>query len=822
MIVLAQRLFRSRYLVIVVTALLGTLASIGAALLVLSWEHRVAEIDFQSKARSYLEVINSELDDARTLLYTLGAYMDTNEHPVSRRQFQRFTQALNSRVVGVRNIGWAPLVTRLQRRGFEREVLAAAGIPHHDRILERNARRAMVPARDRAVYYPMVYVQAGAEFGNTALRSLLGFDVASEPLRLAAIERTVAAGRPAATPPLRIIGVRGAVGGVVAFNAVGGSHRSHGDTRRPRGLVLAAFEIAPMVKNIIAEKLHESGMDLYLFDPARSLDHRRIYSYSSAIADSSLPTESVLRASMHWQSTVTLIDQHWGAIVTPTTPLRSKSGIAYALVTLATGLAMTAVLVAFLLVSVRRSIKLEGLTASLRASTEDLHRNTEVLSRNSRQIAHMARHDALTGLANRLVFRERIEEAITRRRRGEPFALFYLDLDHFKYVNDTLGHSAGDQLLCVVAERISSCLRAGDTVARLGGDEFAIVLANAESPESVAQVAERLINSVSMPLSIDGQLVVASVSIGIALAADNASAETLLKEADLALYEAKDAGRRTYRFFESRLRLQIEAKRALEGDLRRGLERSEFEVYYQPIVNIARSRVTAFEALVRWNHPEQGLLAPGQFIAFAEECGFIAELGSWVLRTACEQAARWPQPVKVAVNISPLQFKDENLVADLSHCLALSGLPAQRLEIEITEAAVLQESAHTKAALDSLRAMGVTIALDDFGTGFSSLSSLLRFPFDKLKIDRSFVAAVKSSESASAIVRAIVGLGGSLNLVTTGEGVETPEQLADLRRLGCAEAQGYLFSRPRPNSEVPRLLHELNLDAQERIFAIGA
>jgi len=679
----------------------------------------------------------------------------------------------------------------------------------------------LVPARDRSVYYPMTYVQAGPEFGATALRSLLGFDVASEPLRLAAIERTVRAGQPAATPPLRIIGVRGTMGGVVAFMAVGAAHRPHRDATRPNGVVLAAFEIAPMVKNITAEKIRENGMDLYLFDPARNLDDRRIYWHSSATTEPNTPAESALRASMHWQSTVTLIDQHWGAIVTPTIPPHWNSGIGYALVTLATGLAMTAVIVAFLLVSVRRSIELEGLTASLRATTEDLHRNTEDLSRNSRQIAHMARHDALTGLANRLAFRERIEEAIARRRHGEPFALFYLDLDHFKDVNDTLGHSAGDRLLCVVAERIKSCLRAGDTVARLGGDEFAIVLANTGSPEFVAQVAERLINTVGVPLSIDEQPVVAGVSIGIALAAHYTVAETLLKEADLALYEAKDAGRRTYRFFESRLRSQIEEKRALEGDLRRGLERGEFEVYYQPIVNIAQSRVTAFEALVRWNHPEQGLLAPGQFISFAEECGFIGELDSWVLRSACEQAARWPQPVRVAVNISPLQFKDENLVADVSRCLALSGLPAQRLEIEITEAAVLQESAPTKAALDSLRAMGVTIALDDFGTGFSSLSSLLRFPFDKLKIDCSFVAVVTSSESASAIVRAIVGLGSSLSLGTTGEGVETPEQLADLRRLGCTEAQGYLFSRPRPNSEVPRLLHELDMGVVERMFTMG-
>jgi diguanylate cyclase (GGDEF)-like protein len=778
---------------ILLTALLGTLTSVGAFLLVLSWEHRVAEIDFQSRARSYLEVINTELADARTLLYTMGAYVDTNEHAVSRRQFDRFSRVLHNRVVGLRNIDWAPLVTRAQRPVFERTILAPVGIPHHDRIVERDARGTMVTAGDRSEYYPVVYVQTEARYRKTELRNLLGFDLASERLRAAAISRAIQTWSPAATPPVRLIAGSGPVGGVVAFMPVGASRPASRHAKHPLGLVLGAFQIAPMVESIIAQKMPDSGLNVYLFDrPGRSADLRLIYWHASSPAEPSEPAQRASEAAMRWRGTITLIDQPWQAILVPTSPWRWQNHLRSAGLTLAAGLVMTALIVAYLLISLRRSIELEGLTASLHATTQDLHRNNG-------QIIHMARHDALTGLSNRLVFRERIDAAIASHERGAPFAILYLDLDRFKDLNDTLGHGAGDQLLCAVGERIASALREVDTIARLGGDEFAIVIADTAGAESLARIAERLISDVAKPLIIDEQTIVAGVSIGIAVASEGTTAESLLAEADLALYEAKDAGRGTYRFFEPRLRTQIETKRSLERDLRAGLERGEFEVYYQPIISVAHNHVIGFEALVRWNHPKEGLLAPDRFIGLAEEIGAIAELGLWVLATACEQAAGWPAPVKVAVNVSPLELKNGDLAANVSRCLASSGLAANRLEIEITEAAVLQDSATTLAVLEHLRGLGVTVAFDDFGTGFSSLSSLLRFPFDNLKIDRSFVSG--PSESAAAIVRAIIGLAYNLGLVTTGEGVETLEQLTDLQRLGCTQAQGYLFSRPQPNCE---------------------
>jgi diguanylate cyclase (GGDEF)-like protein len=422
----------------------------------------------------------------------------------------------------------------------------------------------------------------------------------------------------------------------------------------------------------------------------------------------------------------------------------------------------------------------------------------------------MSRHDALTGMPNRVLFQERMEQALARFRRGAPFALLFLDLDRFKAVNDTLGHGAGDQLLCAVAGRINDCIRETDTAARLGGDEFAVLLADMADSSTISVVANRLIKSISKPYMIGNESVIIGVSIGVAIAAQGATAEDIVAEADLAMYEAKAAGRGTLRIFERNLRSRVDEKRVLENDLRSALERNELDVHYQPLVNLADSRVSALEALVRWKHPEHGMISPARFIPIAEECGLIGQLGAWVLRKACEDAAGWPEAVKVAVNISPVQLKETTLLGEIVEILTSSGLPPGRLELELTEAAVLEDSGTTLAMLMTLRELGVVVAFDDFGTGYSSLSSLLRFPFDKIKIDRSFVKESETSANAAAIVRAVVGLGTSLNLTTTGEGVETMAQLQSLRSIGCTEAQGYLFSSARPNVEVPSMLRLLD------------
>ena len=424
------------------------------------------------------------------------------------------------------------------------------------------------------------------------------------------------------------------------------------------------------------------------------------------------------------------------------------------------------------------------------------------------QISHMARHDALTNLPNRTLFREQLEKALRLAKRSDQLAVFCLDLDHFKEINDTLGHPVGDALLKEVARRLGECVTEHDTVARLGGDEFAVVQFCSDcDPSAVALLASHIVEKIGEPYDIGGHQLVVGVSIGISLAPeDGKNPDELLKKADLALYRAKADGRGTYRFFETGMDARAQARRILELDLRAALQRHEFEVYYQPIRDVASDEVVAFEALVRWNHSLRGLISPVNFIPLAEETGLIVRLGDWVLRQACMDAAGWPQDVDVAVNLSPVQFKNPNLVSSVKAALAASGLAPNRLELEITESVLLQNSETTLAVLHELRAFGVRISLDDFGTGYSSLSYLRSFPFDKIKIDRSFVSELATRDDSMAIVRAVTGLGKSLGIVTTAEGVETEAQFELLRREGCTQAQGYLFSQPRPAAEVNAML----------------
>jgi diguanylate cyclase (GGDEF)-like protein/PAS domain S-box-containing protein len=427
------------------------------------------------------------------------------------------------------------------------------------------------------------------------------------------------------------------------------------------------------------------------------------------------------------------------------------------------------------------------------------------------QISHMARHDALTNLPNRTLFREHLEQALRRVKRDEQVAVLCLDLDHFKDVNDSLGHPIGDDLLKAVAVRLRQCIREGDAVSRLGGDEFAIVQVASELQASqVSSLASRLVEVVGAPYDINGHQVIVGVSIGISLSPEDGSdPDQLLKNADMALYRAKADGRGIYRFFEAAMDARAQARRLLELDLRAALVRGEFEVYYQPIHDLKADQIIAFEALVRWNHPLRGKIPPLKFIPLAEETGLIVQIGDWVLREACADAAGWSQPnVRVAVNLSPVQFKSRNLVPSVIAALSASGLAANRLELEITESVLLQDSEATLATLHKLRDFGVRISMDDFGTGYSSLSYLRSFPFDKIKIDRSFVHELASRDDSMAIVRAVTGLGKSLGISTTAEGVETSEQLALLRLEGCTEVQGYLFSPPRPAAEVEELLSQ--------------
>jgi diguanylate cyclase (GGDEF)-like protein len=426
------------------------------------------------------------------------------------------------------------------------------------------------------------------------------------------------------------------------------------------------------------------------------------------------------------------------------------------------------------------------------------------------RIAYLAHYDPLTDLPNRTLFQQGLEDAIAETRNGNRYAVLYLDLDKFKGVNDTLGHSIGDGLLRLVAMRIQRCLRDTDMVARLGGDEFAIVQSALRSPLDAAGLATRLGEEFELPFEIDGHLVTTGVSIGIALAPDDSTdAEQLLKQADLALYQAKSDGRGRYRFFEPEMDRIVWERRRLELELREALSAGQLEVQYQPLIQVDDRRVAGFEALLRWHHPERGLVAPASFIPLAEELGLIVPIGAWVIEQACQEAMKWPAHLKVAVNLSPIQVLSPALLNIVATALQTSGLAPARLELEITETVMLQDTEDTLRILHRLRSLGVAIAMDDFGTGYSSLSYLRRFPFDKVKIDRSFVEGLGGDPDCINIVRAMVGLCRGLNIVTLAEGVETEQQMALLQHEHCCEVQGYLFGRATPSDGIPALLAAL-------------
>jgi diguanylate cyclase (GGDEF)-like protein len=438
------------------------------------------------------------------------------------------------------------------------------------------------------------------------------------------------------------------------------------------------------------------------------------------------------------------------------------------------------------------------------------HEDVTERRRAEAEIAYLARHDTLTGLANRRLFNEQLGQVLASRKRDDSVAVLCLDVDRFKAVNDTLGHPIGDMLLKIAAERLRTCVRESDLVARLGGDEFAVVQVGVSQPSEVTALATRIINAIGAPYDLDGHEVVVGMSIGIAVAPnDGSDAGQILKNADMALYRAKADGRGIYRFFEQEMDARMQARRALELDLRKALAASEFELFYQPIIDARTESVRGFEALIRWRHPQRGVIAPMEFIPLTEETGLIVPLGEWVLRRACQDAASWPGDLSVAVNLSVAQFKSKHLVQTVIHALAASGLAPTRLELEITESVLLQESDDTLAMLHQLRELGIRISMDDFGTGYSSLGYLRKFPFDKIKIDRSFIQDMPAGGDSLAIIRAVVAIGASLGINTTAEGVDTPEQFERLRVEGCTEVQGYFFSPPRPANEIGELLESM-------------
>jgi diguanylate cyclase (GGDEF)-like protein/PAS domain S-box-containing protein len=427
-------------------------------------------------------------------------------------------------------------------------------------------------------------------------------------------------------------------------------------------------------------------------------------------------------------------------------------------------------------------------------------------TRAEEQIRHLAHYDALTDLPNRALFHERLRQELASAAADRQLAVLYIDIDEFKSVNDSLGHMIGDELLKSVARRLGACIESTDFVARLGGDEFAIVKTGVKDPDEVADLAIQALDAIRAPYNCLGHQVTSDASIGVALAPQHGTnLDQILKNADLAMYAAKSAGRRTWRFFEPAMDAHVRARRQLEIDLRKAIADQALEVYYQPCLSLLSDRITGCEALLRWRHPERGMISPVEFIPIAEETGLINELGEWVLAKACAEATTWPEGINLAVNVSPVQFKSGTLALKIVSALAASGLPAHRLELEITEAVLIRDDEAALDILHQLREIGVQIALDDFGTGYSSLSYLQRFPFDKIKIDRCFVNDLAEA-GGSSIVQAVVNIAAARHMKTTAEGVETERQQQLLRGLGCTEMQGYLFSAPKPAEELREIL----------------
>jgi diguanylate cyclase (GGDEF)-like protein len=434
------------------------------------------------------------------------------------------------------------------------------------------------------------------------------------------------------------------------------------------------------------------------------------------------------------------------------------------------------------------------------------HEDITEQKRAEERISYAAHHDSLTGLPNRKLFCEQLEQALKRVRRGERLAVLYLDLDHLKRINDTLGHPAGDKLLKGVAERLRGCVRDIDLVARLSGDEFAIIQSSLDRPSDAARLAMRVREAIHEPFDLDGHEVTVDISTGISIVPNDATdLNELLKTADIALYEAKNTGRGTYCFYQTEMTERMQTRNKLEQDLQSALTNGEFELFYQPIVNLEDNKVKTLEALLRWRHPERGLVSPTEFIPLAEETGLIIPLGEWVLRTACAEASTWPDNIHVSVNVSSVQLTNKNLANVVISAIASSRIPAAKLVLEITESVFLENTDSNLATLKQLHELGVQFAMDDFGTGYSSLGYLMSFPFSKIKIDRSFIAGLPDKTESRAIVRAIADLARNLNMRVIAEGVETAEQREQARMLGCTDIQGYLISAPRPAAEIHQL-----------------
>ncbi len=742
-------------------------------------------------AQEHLSVINTDLQESTALMETVRTFLESSRYPVSRLEFAHFTSQVRGRTVGLRDIGWAPLVTSEERAGFEAAV-RKSGFPNFY-VREFNSKGESLVAEDRPQYFPILFADAPG-----GVSPVMGLDIGFDPARNIVIKRAIATGRPSATTPLTLVSVPRPGGGVMSYEPVIRTEPADTNiTGRLAGLVFGAFDIQAMVENIILNRRHLSDIGIYIFNPARPVGDRLIYWRDGRPSTGKAPAEADLRARTHWEGEISIIDQKWGAIFVPAVDGDGVLLSSQAIMSLLVGLILTAMVSGYLVVSIRRTGQLEALTISLGASTQALRLKAEA-------IEHLAQHDALTGLPNRRAFFRQIENAIGRAARANAVcAVLVIDLDRFKPINDIHGHAVGDLVLKEVAARLQAHTRAGDTLARFGGDEFAAIVACDDHLNTVGILAARLIERLSQPIVVGDVTVEVGASIGIAFyPQDGTLPAELLHAADLAMYQSKRQGRGRHTHFEKSIDIEVLNRGVLVAEVRNALANFEIHPYFQPIVQLGSNTLVGFEILARWHHPERGIIMPAAFIPIAESSGLLPELTFQLLRKACAIAKTWPGVLFLALNISPSQLKSPDLAQELIAILDDANISTDRLEIEVTETALVEDMQSAETALRAIQGAGIRVALDDFGTGYSSLALLQKLPFDKIKIDRTFVTSMGTNSSSAKIVDAIVGLGSSFNVCITAEGIDNPDTLRDLTALGVQLGQGYYIGRPAPDADV--------------------
>jgi diguanylate cyclase (GGDEF)-like protein len=761
-----------------VAAGVGLLFSLAGAAAVARWEDRVNKIEFESAAETEAIVMQNGMGEYISRLVALRTLFESINEEVTRSEFETFSSRLFERHPGMLRIGWLPRINRKERAEYEAAAITDGVSSYRIKSLQGES-FAIAPQSDE--YFPVFY----STLPKTS--PVYGMDYATVPERRAALERARDSDRIAA---IRTRLYEPGEGGrspdvmvTIPVYAKGTSRETIADRRRNlAGYIVGVFDLPLLMRSVRVTTGASPAVSVNIYPPFTG----RIVSMEHALPDfasSDAAPQSMREVAQgrHWSGILRIGDSDWQVRAMPTAGGSLETSYDRAIAVLLVGMLLTLSLATYLMLA---------------------SRNSRRLSLANRRVLELAQTDILTGLPNRAFFLARLDAQL--EDGSSTFSILMLDLDRFKNVNDSLGHGAGDALLRQVALRLRSALRATDVLARLGGDEFAIIQEACEDQRLCAtELAARIAKLVAEPFLLPGHRVEIGTSIGIAIAPDHGSdQEQLLKKADLALYRSKSAGRNCFTIYDEAMSAELEARNTLEGDLRDAIAQCQFEVHYQPFVDVGSGGRRGFEALVRWRHPTRGLIPPDQFIPLAEETGLIVPLGEFVLRRACADAASWPSDLMVAVNLSPIQFKEAELFETICAALADSGLAPQRLEIEITESVLLERGVENHAFMERLKHIGIKLALDDFGTGYSSLSYLTAFPFDKIKIDKSFIRNLTHQPRSSAIISSIVTLARGLDMSVTAEGVETREEFERLTALGVNFAQGYLFGRPQPVDQI--------------------